>query len=86
MKRDMEMTENKRFRQSEYIYSYGEITENGVLLSNDKIVKLLNALHEENEQLKKFIKRLTNSNGEIILIDGRAYLKSYVGQFLEDLE
>ena len=42
-------------------------------LRNDEIVGLLNQLSEENEQLKAFIKRLTNNCGEIVLMNGIGY-------------
>ena len=47
---------------------------------------LANALYEENEQLKSFIKKLTNRNGEILLMNGYGYTKLYVEKLLNEKE
>ena len=46
----------------------------------------LQRVEEENEQLKSFIKKLTNHNGEILLMNGYGYTKSYVEKLLNEKE
>ena len=45
--------------------------------------KKFQLVKKENEQLKSFIKKLTNHNGEILLMNGYGYTKSYVERLLE---
>ena len=53
---------------------------------NYMFCKTLNEFTEENEQLKSFIKKLTNRNGEILLMNGYGYTKSYVEKLLNEKE
>lgn len=61
------MTENKRFNfnimfgEDEYT---GTVFENGKILKTTDVVYLLNEIWNENEQLKKSIKRQQSSNEE----------------------
>ena len=64
------MTE-KRFE--EYDNGFEDKIKNEYFETNKEIVDKLNALHEENQELKAFIKRLTNNCGEIVLMNGNAY-------------
>ena len=48
-----------------------------------ELINDTNKIQEENEQLKSFIKKLTNHNGEILLMNGYGYTKSYVERLLE---
>ena len=54
-------------------------------MGNSVVVKRLNALHEENTELKSFIKKLTNKNGEIILASGVQYRlrKKFNGEWVK---
>ena len=48
----------------------------------DSLCDLLNELSDENEQLKSFVKELSNDCGEIVLMNGSAYnVKKAVGDF-----
>ena len=56
------MTENKRFTSKvvDWWHNVGEVRvvfDNGEWIDADNCAKLLNALHEENEQLKDFIRK-----------------------------
>jgi hypothetical protein len=74
----------KRFRlyQSDDL-SEEYVCDDGNPLRTDEEVELLNRLHEENQTLRAFIKRLTNNCGEIVLMNGVGYK---VDKILEDLE
>lgn len=74
------MTE-KRFEEDDN--GFGDNIKNEYFETNEEIVDRLNALHEENQKLKAFIKRLTNNCGEIVLMNGMAY---NVKKALGDLE
>ena len=43
----------------------------------------LNELDGKNNELKEFIRNLTNYKGEILLSNGRAYKREYVERLLE---
>lgn len=61
-------------KEGEYVDEEDYFTIDGYPTMSDKqVVDLLNELSEENEQLKSFIKRLCNKNGEIWLLNGFIY-------------
>jgi hypothetical protein len=49
----------------------------------EEVCELLNELDEKNNELKEFIRNLTNFKGEILLSNGRAYKREYVERLLE---
>ena len=49
----------------------------------EEVCELLNELDEKNNELKEFIRNLTNFKGEIVLGNGRAYKREYVERLLE---
>ncbi len=49
----------------------------------EEVCELLNELDEKNNELKDFIRNLTNFKGEILLSNGRAYKREYVERLLE---
>lgn len=42
-------------------------------MTGENVINRLNELNDENKQYKAFIKRLTNKNGEIVLMNGNGY-------------
>jgi len=51
-----------------------------------EVMDLLNEFNDEIKELKSFIKKLTNRNGEILLMNGYGYTKSYVEKLLNEKE
>jgi hypothetical protein len=49
----------------------------------EEVCELLNELDEKNNELKEFIRNLTNFKGEILLLNGRSYKREYVERLLE---
>ncbi len=47
------------------------------------VTECLNELDGKNNELKEFIRNLTNYKGEILLSNGRAYKREYVERLLE---
>lgn len=76
------MTEYKRFDFT-YIDGVKVLKDNGKVMTDNIALDLLNNLNDENEQLKSFIKKLQNSDGNILLINGFGYTNSYIRRLLE---
>lgn len=61
----------------------------GAYLSTYQVCILLNEyvdVKKENEQLKSFIQKLRDSDGDILLMNGYVYQKSYVEKLLNEKE
>lgn len=49
----------------------------------DNLFRTVEKLDKENEELKSFIKKLQDKNGDILLYNGYAYTKKYVEGILK---
>ena len=83
------MTENKRFEVVMNEFDEVEYIMDTVMMEDRDFAEFMDFVEDvckENEQLKSFIKKLTNHNGEILLMNGYGYTKSYVEKLLNEKE